>query len=99
MRQLIIVRKDLNMSPGKLAAQVSHANMAFLSQILLNGDKNTEIDETYTITVNIPANIYEEWFCGIFTKTICEAQNHNQLLKAVSIARDLGLKEKRLFPY
>ena len=29
MRQLIIARKDLNMSPGKLAAQVSHASMAF----------------------------------------------------------------------
>ena len=30
-RQLIIARKDLNMSPGKLAAQVSHASMAFLT--------------------------------------------------------------------
>lgn len=30
MKQLIIARKDLNMSPGKLAAQVSHASMAFL---------------------------------------------------------------------
>ena len=93
MRQLIIARKDLNMSPGKFAAQVSHASMAFLSQMLLNGDKKTEINETYTITFNIPVNIYEEWFCGIFTKTICEAKNRNQLLKAVSIAKDLGLKE------
>ena len=42
MRQLIIARKDLNMSAGKLAAQVSHASMAFLTAPLRNakGDKN-----------------------------------------------------------
>ena len=40
MRQLIIARKDLQMSPGKLAAQVSHASMAFLTvQIRQNAHK------------------------------------------------------------
>lgn len=33
-KQIIIARKDLNMSPGKLAAQVSHGSMAFLSNMI-----------------------------------------------------------------
>ena len=33
-KQIIIARKDLKMSPGKLAAQVSHASMAFLTNAI-----------------------------------------------------------------
>ena len=38
-KQLIIARRDLNMSPGKLAAQVSHASIAFLIEKLYWGSK------------------------------------------------------------
>ena len=34
MKQVIIARKDLNMSMGKLAAQIAHASMAFLTNEL-----------------------------------------------------------------
>lgn len=37
MRQIIIARKDLNMSAGKLAAQCCHASEAFLAHIIENG--------------------------------------------------------------
>ena len=40
-KQIIIVRKDLSMTPGKLAAQVSHGSMAFLSGFI---GSNTELD-------------------------------------------------------
>ena len=35
-KQLIIARKDLNMSSGKLSVQVSHASMAFLTRMIIN---------------------------------------------------------------
>lgn len=96
-RQLIIVRKDLNMSPGKLAAQVAHASWAFFSTKIRDAQDIIRQDNNVVIHVITDAQIYDEWFCGIFTKTVCEAKNHNALLKAKAMAEDLGLKEGRDF--
>lgn len=156
MRQLIIARKDLDMSPGKLAAQVSHASMAFLTvQIRKNAKKVWKYEtlpsfemepfsekriprprpylhddlcrfsieayekgqdyftvrpidpeakelrlelceneyDCYEAELVLPRDVYEEWIQGIFTKTICEAKNRNQLMKAATLAEELGLKE------
>lgn len=146
MRQLIIARKDLQMSPGKLAAQCCHASIAFIVNLI---DKHTQMNRPYyhpafdengnaqhykrtdlnqwaqearekganhfyAKPVNpsqpygelslcepeyeyetdfvIDNNIYEHWINGIFTKTICEAKNRNQLMKAIQIAEELGLE-------
>ena len=154
MRQLIIARKDLQMSPGKLAAQVSHASMAFISSRIradtyevrrripfpsfiidsVTGEKRpreyshpdlkvfaikafNDGDDYFTCRRVDPAepfgkyelceneflgyvcgamidkDTYEQWFCGSFTKTICEAKNRNQLMKAADLAKVLGLQE------
>ena len=45
------------------------------------------------IEVCIDTDTYNEWFCGIFTKTICEAKNKTQLLKVKTIAEELGMIE------
>ena len=158
MRQLIIARKDLNMPPGKLAAQVSHASMAFISTMIrerarivwryetlpsvmtefMTGEKSLRLYRrpdlssfseqafkagkesftfrpvnpqeplgelemceneiaSYSCYLTIPKDVYEEWFCGIFTKTICEARNKNHLMKAVTMAEELELKENKDF--
>lgn len=100
MRQLIIARKDLHMSPGKLAAQVAHASWAFLSNGIRKCLPNAKFDEyenKYNFKLSLDKDIAEEWFGGIFTKTICEAKNKNQLLKAKEIAEQLGMAEDKDF--
>lgn len=104
-RQVIIVRKDLNMSAGKLMAQANHAAMAFLVTWIKDcakphgsrGDYWTRCNkndvEVYIAPVYINADLYEEWFEGPFTKTVCEAKNRNQLMRAAAIAQELGLEE------
>lgn len=96
MRQLIIARKDLQMSPGKLAAQVSHASIAFISKLIGENAVAELCDGEvtwYKCNFLLNKDIYEQWFKGSFVKTVCEAKNHNQLMKAVSMAELLGLKE------
>lgn len=96
MRQLIIARKDLDMSPGKLASQVAHASWAFMSNQIREEGQLVDTD-LYQVNLYINKEVYEQWFCGIFTKTICEAKNLKQLLKAKTIAEDLGMKEGKDF--
>lgn len=53
MKQLIIARKDLQMSPGKLAAQVSHASMAFLTKALREKERKVlDCDSIFTTRYN-----------------------------------------------
>lgn len=99
MRQLIIARKDLQMSPGKLAAQCCHASLAFLTSKLRDKDKMLKAtnaatgEDGYATEIFFNKDIYEEWIQGVFTKTVCEARNRNQLMKAVELAKELGLQE------
>lgn len=44
MKQVIIARKDLNMSAGKLGAQTAHASMAFLSHMIQDNTKKKLIN-------------------------------------------------------
>lgn len=47
-KQVIIVNKELNMSKGKMAAQVSHASMAFLTRMIQGASRKT-CDNAYPV--------------------------------------------------
>ena len=96
MRQLLIVRKDLPMFAGKQSAQISHASMAFLAMLIQNG-RRYDCGDQYEIHFKIDKDTYDKWLGGIFTKVVCGAKNKNQLMKAVTIAEELGLEENKDF--
>ena len=88
IRRLFIIRKDLYLSAGKLAAMVSHCAELywlnwFKSHTDVNGYTEGFIDQT----------VFDNYINGIYTKTICAARNKSHLLKAKTIATDLGLIE------
>lgn len=94
-RRLFIMRKDLNMSPGKLVAQVAHCAEAYWTNSMREWAYPAfeNPNEFYEYHVYITKNEFEQYINASFTKTICGAKNKYQLLKAKTIAEELDLKE------
>lgn len=77
IKQVIVVRKDLNMRKGKIAAQVAHASMKFL--VDNNESKNGK-------QLHVSLSIEEAaWIAGSFAKVVVSVDSENEL-------RDLMLK-------
>lgn len=60
MKQIIIVRKDLNMSKGKMSAQVAHASMAFLTNAIRKNSREVldcELGRCYYTDTDIEGKI------------------------------------------
>ena len=92
MKQVIIVRKDLKMSPGKTAAQVAHASSMFMMNWF---KENCDLSGYAEGVMN--KNILSEWMEGEYTKCILGAKNKSQLLKAMIAAESAGMEENKDF--
>ena len=105
-KQIIIVRKDLQMSIGKICSQVSHASMAFLTNAIRNdwskwvayGDNEDGSDKIYySAELTFDKDLFEQWINGEFTKCVLKAKNKSQLLKAKTLAEEMGMTENEDF--
>ncbi len=89
-KQVIVIRKDLNMSPGKLAAQVAHASLGCILQKM-------ELSETgngsgWRRTLNTGCgDETEEWLNGSYRKIILYVKSLESLMKYYNKAKDAGL--------
>lgn len=79
VKQVIVVRRDLSMRKGKLAAQVAHASMKFL---IVNDESNrNDVIQTKLNEEEV------EWLHGSHTKIVVGVDSEQEL-------RDLVLKAK-----
>ena len=85
VKQVIVVRKDLNMSVGKTAAQVSHASLGALLKMFNKSDiwEGGAFPSVGThMEVKFEHDSFlDKWLNGIFTKICLGVKNEASLLK------------------
>lgn len=86
-KQVIIVRKDLNMRKGKIAAQVAHASMKVILDLM-----RTSYNEYPTKTLFlVDKSPITQWIEGKFTKICVSVDSEEELLEIQKKANEAGI--------
>lgn len=89
-KQVIVIRKDLNMRKGKMVAQGAHASMkAILDLMNMHSTEEPGVHEkTLYLTDGTPLM---DWIDGIFTKICVSVDSEKELLEVYNNAKNAGL--------
>lgn len=94
-KQIIIIRKDLNMRKGKMVAQGAHASMAVLTNLLetksvpsdfhedMSGEEGLFLSED-----NFGFNVLKQWLDGKFTKICVSVNSEQELIEVYNKAKE-----------
>lgn len=79
-KQVVVMRKDLNMRKGKMCAQAAHASIAFLTNHLRDGYSYEDLN-----------NAEHNWIESAFVKICVGVDSEEELLTIYHAALDAGL--------
>jgi PTH2 family peptidyl-tRNA hydrolase len=85
VKQVLIIRKDLNMRRGKECSQASHSALAFLLHRLKETGRKNQFNITLT-----PAE--QEWIAAGTTKITLQVENEKELMAIYQKATGAGLE-------
>ena len=89
VKQVIVMRKDLNMSKGKMVTQGAHASIAFLTNKMKDNLSNPEA----LWWVNL-SQAEKEWVYGTFFKVCVGVNDEKELLDIGYNAVKMGVSVK-----
>lgn len=99
-KQVIVVNKSLNMSPGKLGAMVAHGATAFFCEwFKRNVTTSNETCNDYTISPNARADkeLFAQWISGSFTKIVLEVENDAAMKEIIKKAHERNMVNRQDF--
>ena len=99
-KQVIVVNKSLNMSPGKLGAMVAHGATAFFCEwFKRNVTTSNETYNDYTISPNarVDKELFAQWISGSFTKIVLEVENDAAMKEIIKKAHEHGMVNRQDF--
>ena len=84
VKQVIVVRKDLNMRKGKMCAQISHASM----KVLLDWGDWVDTD---CFEISNLSHAMVEWMSGSFTKVVVSVNSEEEIYQFAKKATELDI--------
>jgi PTH2 family peptidyl-tRNA hydrolase len=95
IKQVIVMRKDLNMRRGKQIAQGAHASMKVILDLMSSEEYDwscvhakTEVHRSFSAT---KGSYLDQWLSGRFKKICVYVDSEEDLLEIVKKARDAGM--------
>jgi peptidyl-tRNA hydrolase, PTH2 family len=82
--QYIIVRKDLDMSQGKMSAQVAHASVATIAPECYDRIINKQHIQRY-------ARARQTWFDGAFAKVVLKVNTKQQMMNLIEKLKERSM--------
>lgn len=89
VKQVIVLRKDLKMTKGKMIAQGSHASLGVIFAMM---DKIPKTDNSYDMILSIDNNSdIKTWLEDIFTKVCVYVESEEELVTLYEKAIDKNI--------
>ena len=86
-KQVIVMRKDLNMRKGKMVAQGAHASM----KVLLDRSKIIVDENGMDQRIMHMTDPMREWVEGLFTKICLSVDSEQELIDIYNKAKEAGI--------
>ena len=89
-KQVIVMRKDLQMTKGKMIAQGSHASLGVILQMM--NVENTSVEGEYNINLNVKVNSPLDVWLNDGVKKVCVyVESEEDLINLYNMAKEKGL--------